>query len=55
MQDEGRSYLGEGNFGSGRKEGATDEESRVKEEKNTEATGNITEVARDGEEAKGRT
>ena len=55
LQDEGKSYLGEGSFCNRRKEGATNEDTRAKEERKSKATGRKTEAARDGEEVKGRT
>lgn len=55
MQDEGRSYPREGNFGSRGKEGEADEERRMKEERKEEAVGSRTEAAGDREEDEGRT
>ena len=44
MQDEGRSYHEESNFGSERKEGEMDKESIVNEERKEEAVGYREEV-----------
>lgn len=55
MQDEDESYLREGSFVSGSKEGVVDEEGRAKEERKAEATRRRTGIVGDGEEVEGGT